>query len=136
MLNKIHHIALICSNYEISKKFYTEILGLEIINEIYREERESYKLDLALHGNYCLELFSFPNPPKRPSKPEATGLRHLAFEVDNLEIVINHLIRHNLEVKPIRIDEITNKRFTFTSDPDDLPIEFYEKIEQTEFNNK
>jgi glyoxylase I family protein len=136
MLNKIHHIAIICSNYEISKKFYTEILGLEIINEIYREERESYKLDLALHGNYCLELFSFPNPPKRPSRPEATGLRHLAFEVDNLEIVINHLIRHNLEVEPIRIDEITNKRFTFTSDPDDLPIEFYEKIKQTEFNNK
>lgn len=136
MLNKIHHIALICSNYEISKKFYTEILGLEIINETYRVERKSYKLDLALHGNYCLELFSFPNPPKRPSKPEATGLRHLAFEVDNLEIVINHLIRHKLEVEPIRIDEITNKRFTFTSDPDDLPIEFYEKIEQTEFNNK
>ncbi|WP_438965805.1 SMU1112c/YaeR family gloxylase I-like metalloprotein [Flavobacterium sp.] len=136
MLNKIHHIALICSNYEISKRFYTEILGLEIINETYRVERESYKLDLALHGNYCLELFSFPNPPKRPSKPEATGLRHLAFEVDNLEIVINHLIRHKLEVEPIRIDEITNKRFTFTSDPDDLPIEFYEKIEQTEFNNK
>ena len=127
MLNKIHHIAIICSDYNASKKFYINILGLEVINETYRAERASYKLDLALHGHYCLELFSFPNPPKRPSKPEAVGLRHLAFEVDNLEVIINHLNQHNIEVEPIRIDEITNKRFTFTADPDNLPIEFYEK---------
>ncbi|WP_338377849.1 VOC family protein [uncultured Flavobacterium sp.] len=127
MLNKVHHIAIICSNYEVSKKFYTEILGLEIINEIYRKERESYKLDLALQGTYCLELFSFPNPPARLSRPESTGLRHLAFEVNNIEKIIAHLNSFKIEVEPIRIDELTNKRFTFTRDPDELPIEFYEK---------
>jgi glyoxylase I family protein len=127
MLNKIHHTAIICSNYEKSKAFYVNILGLEIIQEIYRAERESYKLDLALNNQYCIELFSFPNPPKRTSRPEATGLRHLAFEVNNLDSVIDHFIKHNIEVEQIRIDEITNKRFTFIADPDDLPIEFYEK---------
>ena len=127
MLNKVHHIAIICSNYEVSKKFYTEILGLEIISETYRKERESYKLDLALQGTYCLELFSFPNPPARLSRPESTGLRHLAFEVNNIEKIIAHLNSFKIEVEPIRIDELTNKRFTFTSDPDELPIEFYEK---------
>lgn len=127
MLNKIHHIAIICTNYEVSKKFYTEILGLNIVNETYRKERESYKLDLALNDEYIIELFSFPNPPKRTSRPEAAGLRHLAFEVDNLDVVITNLLNHNIEVEPIRIDEITNKRFTFIADPDDLPIEFYEE---------
>lgn len=127
MFNKIHHIAIICANYEASKKFYINILGLEVVNETYRAERKSYKLDLALNGQYCVELFSFPNPPKRPSRPEATGLRHLAFEVDSLENIIAHLHQFNLTVEPIRIDEITNKRFTFTQDPDGLPIEFYEK---------
>lgn len=126
MLKKIHHIAIICSNYEVSKRFYTEILGLEVINETFRAERESYKLDLALQGTYCLELFSFPNPPSRLSRPESTGLRHLAFEVNNIEKIIEHLNSFDIEVEPIRIDEITNKRFTFTTDPDDLPIEFYE----------
>ncbi|CAM4095256.1 MULTISPECIES: VOC family protein [Flavobacterium] len=127
MLNKIHHTAIICSNYEKSKAFYVNILGLEIIQEIYRTERESYKLDLALNNQYCIELFSFPNPPKRTSRPEATGLRHLAFEVDNIDSVIEHLTKHNIEIESIRIDEFTNKRFTFIADPDDLPIEFYEK---------
>jgi len=127
MINKVHHIAIICSNYEVSKKFYTQILGLEIINETYRKERESYKLDLALQGTYCLELFSFPNSPARLSRPESTGLRHLAFEVNNIEKIITHLNSFKIEVEPIRIDEITNKRFTFTRDPDQLPIEFYEK---------
>lgn len=126
MLNKIHHIAIICSDYEISKNFYVNILGLEIIKEIFRKERNSYKLDLSLNGNYIVELFSFPNPPKRPSRPESTGLRHLAFEVDNLDLVISYLKAHNIEAEPIRIDEFTNKRFTFIADPDDLPIEFYE----------
>ena len=127
MINKVHHIAIICSDYEVSKKFYTEILGLKIINETYREERKSYKLDLALNGDYIIELFSFPNPPKRPTRPEAVGLRHLAFEVDNLDKVIAHLTNHKIDVEPVRIDEITNKRFTFIADPDGLPIEFCEK---------
>ncbi len=127
MVNKVHHIAIICSDYEASKKFYVEILGLEIIREVYREERHSFKLDLALKGHYIIELFSFPNPPKRVSRPEATGLRHLAFEVDDIESVINHLAQNNIMAEPIRFDEYTGKRFSFISDPDDLPIEFYER---------
>ena len=127
MLNKIHHIAIICSDYEKSKKFYTEILGLKIIKETYRKERESYKLDLGLNGEYIIELFSFPNPPQRPTRPESTGLRHLAFEVDKLDPVIANLTICKIDVEPIRIDEITGKRFTFIADPDHLPIEFYEK---------
>ena len=126
-LNKIHHIAIICSDYEVSKKFYMEILGLETIREVYRKERNSYKLDLALNGNYIIELFSFPNPPKRVSQPEAAGLRHLAFEVDNLEESIKELNQKEISTEPIRTDEFTGKRFTFFADPDELPIELYEK---------
>jgi glyoxylase I family protein len=126
MLKKVHHIAIICSDYEKSKHFYTEILGFEITQEVYREERQSYKLDLFLNGNYCIELFSFPNPPKRISQPEACGLRHLAFEVDNIESAIEILSKHNIKTEPIRIDEFTQKRFTFFEDPDQLPIELYE----------
>ncbi|CAM4419892.1 SMU1112c/YaeR family gloxylase I-like metalloprotein [Flavobacterium terrigena] len=126
MLKKIHHIAIICSNYEKSKQFYTEILGFEITQEVYREERQSYKLDLSLNGNYCIELFSFPNPPERVSRPEARGLRHIAFEVDNIESAIETLSKHNIKTEPIRIDEFTQKRFTFFEDPDQLPIELYE----------
>ena len=126
-LNKIHHIAIICSDYQKSKTFYTTILGLTIIHEIYREERQSYKLDLALNGSYIVELFSFPNPPKRPSKPEATGLRHLAFEVNNIQLTRDFFVNQNITSEEIRIDEHTKKRFFFISDPDDLPIEFYEK---------
>lgn len=127
MLNRIHHIAIICSDYKASKKFYTEVLGLTVINETYRKERQSYKLDLSLNGNYIIELFSFPDSPQRPSRPEAAGLRHLAFEVDNLETIIHHLEKHHIQSETIRVDEITNKRFTFITDPDGLPIEFYEK---------
>lgn len=127
MLNKVHHIAIICSDYEKSKRFYVEVLGLEIIREIYREERASYKLDLALNGNYIIELFSFPNPPSRPSRPEATGLRHLAFEVDDLDRIVAHLEKNQIEMDAIRTDEFTNKHFLFIADPDQLPIEFYEK---------
>lgn len=127
MIKGVHHIAVICSNYEKSKQFYTKILGLKIIREAYREQRQSYKLDLSLNGNYIIELFSFPGPPQRVSRPEATGLRHLAFEVDDLEPLIEHIKKFNIEVEPIRIDEFTNKRFTFITDPDNLPIEFYEK---------
>lgn len=123
---KIHHIAIICSNYEVSKKFYTEVLGLNIIREVYREERQSYKLDLAIGEHYVIELFSFPNPPARPSRPESCGLRHLAFSVDNVEEKRNELISKGLNCEEIRIDEFTDKKFFFTSDPDDLPLEFYE----------
>ena len=127
IINKVHHIAVICSNYAVSKQFYTEVIGLEILNETYRAERDSYKLDLALNGNYIIELFSFPNPPKRPSRPEATGLRHLAFEVNNLEEVVLKMNSLNISIEPLRIDEFTGKKFTFFADPDDLPIEFYEQ---------
>lgn len=126
-LNNIHHIAIICSDYETSKAFYLDILGLQIIREVYREERQSYKLDLALNGKYIIELFSFPNPPKRLSRPEATGLRHLAFEVDDLDSTIDTLTKMGVISEPIRIDEITQKAFTFIFDPDSLPIELYQK---------
>ena len=126
MLKKIHHIAIICSDYEKSKHFYTAILGFEITQEVYREARQSHKLDLSLNGEYCIELFSFPNPPKRVSQPEACGLRHLAFEVDNMENVIEMLSKHHIKTEPIRMDEFTQKRFTFFEDPDRLPIELYE----------
>jgi glyoxylase I family protein len=127
LLNKIHHIAIICSDYARSKAFYTEILGLKVIREVYRETRQSYKLDLELNGQYVIELFSFPAPPPRPYRPVARGLRHLAFEVNDLEAVVTHLQAHQLYVEPIRVDEFTEKRFTFVADPDGLPIEFYEK---------
>jgi glyoxylase I family protein len=126
-LNKVHHIAIICSDYDKSKLFYTEILGLTIIREIYREERQSYKLDLALNGEYIVELFSFPNPPARTSRPEAAGMRHLAFEVSNLDEVVSFLMSKNIDCEAIRVDEFTGKQFTFIADPDDLPIEFYER---------
>lgn len=124
-LNKIHHIAIICSDYEKSKHFYTHILGLEVIQEVFRTERQSYKLDLAINGNYAIELFSFPNPPERVSRPEAAGLRHLAFEVDNIEETRAFIVSNSIEAEPVRVDEYTGKRFFFIADPDDLPIEFY-----------
>jgi len=126
-INKVHHIAVICSDYQKSKIFYTDVLGLTTIREIYREDRQSYKLDLALNGIYTIELFSFPHPAQRTSRPEATGLRHLAFEVNDLEQTVLFLSSKKIAAESIRIDETTNKRFTFISDPDDLPIEFYEK---------
>ena len=126
-LNKIHHIAIICSDYKKSKSFYTSVLGLTIIQEIYRKERQSYKLDLALNGEYVIELFSFPNPPKRPSTPEAAGMRHLAFEVNDIQKTRDYLVHQNIAAEAIRIDEFTQKSFFFIADPDNLPIEFYEK---------
>lgn len=125
-LNCIHHIAIICADYATSKHFYTEILGLEIIREVYRAERNSYKLDLAVGGAYQIELFSFPDPAERPSRPEATGLRHLAFEVDDLYAAISELQQKGVEAEPVRTDEFTGKKFTFFADPDQLPIELYE----------
>ena len=127
MLKGVHHIAIICSNYSISRKFYTEVLKLEILKETYREERKSYKLDLALNGNYIIELFSFENPPERTSRPEANGLRHLAFSVENLDAAIQELQSKTIQTEPIRVDPITGKRFTFFEDPDKLPLELYEE---------
>jgi glyoxylase I family protein len=125
-VNKIHHVAIICSDYQKSKAFYTQVLGLSIIQETFRAERNSYKLDLTI-GEQQIELFSFPNPPKRPSRPEAQGLRHLAFVVDNIDETVKELQAKQVEVEPIRIDELTGKRFTFLSDPDGLPLELYER---------
>jgi glyoxylase I family protein len=127
LLKSIHHIAIICSDYLVSKKFYVEILGLKIVREHYRAERQSYKLDLALNEHYVIELFSFPDPPKRVSGPEAAGLRHLAFAVGDIEKSIQHLNKNGITTEPIRVDEFTNKRFTFFSDPDGLPLELYEE---------
>ena len=126
-INKVHHIAIICSDYQKSKHFYTETLGLTIVQEIFREERESYKLDLALNGTFIVELFSFKNAPKRVSAPEATGLRHLAFEVNNIQETRNYFTAQNINAEEIRMDIHTHKNYFFIADPDDLPIEFYEK---------
>jgi glyoxylase I family protein len=125
-LNRIHHIAIICSDYDRSKHFYTEVLGFKIVREVYRETRQSYKLDLEVNGLYQVELFSFPNPFARPSRPEATGLRHLAFEVADIDEAVFHLNELDVATEPIRIDEFTGKRFTFFTDPDGLPLELYE----------
>jgi glyoxylase I family protein len=126
MLNGIHHIAIICSDYEKSKSFYCDVLGFEMIREIWRADRNSYKLDLALNGIFLIELFSFPSSPPRTSYPEATGLRHLAFDVTNIAVAIEKLNKLGIITEPIRIEEETGKRFTFFSDPDGLPLELYE----------
>ncbi|MDV2993157.1 MAG: 2-epi-5-epi-valiolone epimerase [Chroococcidiopsis sp. SAG 2025] len=122
----VHHVAIICSDYERSKKFYTEILGFSIVEETFRAARNSYKLDLRVSDTVQIELFSFPTPPSRPSKPEACGLRHLAFAVDDLDRAVIELTAQRVQVEDIRIDEITGKRFTFFQDPDNLPLELYE----------
>lgn len=126
LVSGVHHIAIICSNYPVSKKFYTQILGFDILREAYREERDSWKLDLAINGLYQIELFSFPNTPKRPSRPEACGLRHLALKVSDIEQAKNHIEAQGIACESLRTDPHTEKRFTFFNDPDGLPIEFYE----------
>ena len=125
-IKRLHHIAIICSDYEKSKSFYTEILGFKIDSETYRAERQSFKLDLSLNGEYLIELFSFPTPPKRLTRPEATGLRHIAFGVEDLDAWVKYLNEKSVDTEAIRVDEFTDKRFTFLSDPDNLPIELYE----------
>ncbi len=126
LLSGIHHVALICSDYPRSRAFYVNVLGLAVLAEHYRTERDSWKLDLALPDGGQLELFSFPSPPPRPSRPEAQGLRHLAFRIDALEPFIAHLAGHGVACEPIRVDEHTGRRFTFFADPDGLPLELYE----------
>jgi glyoxylase I family protein len=126
MISGLHHIAIIAGDYTRSKTFYTEVLPLQIVREVFRAERNSYKLDLALNGEYVIELFSFPDAPARPSKPEAIGLRHIAFAVTNLDEAIIGLTAKGVVTEPVRTDPYTAKRFTFFADPDGLPIEFYE----------
>lgn len=125
-LQAVHHIAIICSDYQKSKGFYSDILGLKIIQEVYREDRNSWKCDLAIGDQYIIELFSFPSPPSRPTRPEACGLRHLAFKVRNIREVKTFLESNGIAVEEIRTDQYTGKLFTFFSDPDGLPLELYE----------
>ncbi|WP_137936063.1 VOC family protein [Chitinivorax sp. B] len=125
-LGGLHHVALICSDYSRSRYFYTVVLGLRVIAETWRAERESWKLDLALPDGVQLELFSFPSPPARPTRPEACGLRHLALRVANLDAALAHLRAYSVEVEPVRVDELTKRRFAFFQDPDGLPLELYE----------
>ncbi len=125
MFNQIHHVAIIASDYELSKHFYVNILGMEVIRENYRAERQSYKLDLKV-GTSEIELFSFPNSPERPSYPEACGLRHLCFRVEDIEQVVSYLNESGVQTQEIRVDEYTQKRYVFFNDPDGLPLELYE----------
>ena len=124
-LSSVHHIAIIGSDYPRSRHFYTQILGFPIIREVYREARDSWKCDIDA-GNAQIELFSFPSPPARPSRPEACGLRHLSFMVADIDVEVARLADHGIECEPIRVDEYTGQRFTFFADPDGLPLELYE----------
>ena len=126
-LLRTHHVAIIGSDYRISRAFYVETLGLEVVSEVHRDDRDSYKLDLRLPDGSRIELFSFPNPPARPSYPEACGLRHLAFEVADVVEAAEELRGRGVAVEPIRVDEHTGRRFTFFADPDGLPLELYER---------
>jgi glyoxylase I family protein len=125
-INKVHHIAIIASDYKKSKRFYVEVLGCSVVAEHYREERDSYKLDLAINGDYLIELFSFPAPPKRLSYPEACGLRHLAFAVEDIEVELQELKNKNVKTTELMVDEYTGKKMAFFFDPDELPLELYE----------
>ncbi|WP_145567186.1 VOC family protein [Yersinia aleksiciae] len=125
-IRQVHHIAIIGSDYQVSKKFYCEVLGFSLLSEVYRAERDSWKADLALNGQYTIELFSFPSPSPRPSRPEACGLRHLAFQVDDIEQAISELATAGVICEAVRIDPYTQSRFTFFNDPDGLPLELYE----------
>lgn len=126
-LKQIHHIAIIASDYIRSKAFYCDVLGFTLQAEFYRQERDSWKADLALNGQYTIELFSFPFPPDRPTRPEACGLRHLAFSVDDIDAAVRHLEHHGVRCEAIRIDPYTERHFTFFSDPDGLPLELYQQ---------
>jgi glyoxylase I family protein len=125
-ISGVHHVALIVSNLECSRHFYTQVLGFKVIAENYRSEKASWKVDLRVSEDLCLELFSFPAPPPRPSHPEACGLRHIAFRVTDLDSAVAYMRSHSVPVEAIRLDEFTGRRFTFCSDPDGLPLELYE----------
>ncbi|MEV6360435.1 SMU1112c/YaeR family gloxylase I-like metalloprotein [Nocardia asteroides] len=122
----IHHVAIIATDYARSKRFYTEILGGTVLDENYRADRDSWKLDLELSGGCRIELFSFPDPPARPSRPEAAGLRHLAFAVADVAAALTTLRERGVRTEELRVDEHTGKYMAFFFDPDDLPLELYE----------
>ncbi|MEQ9860748.1 VOC family protein [Pectobacterium cacticida] len=122
----VHHIAVIASDYERSKRFYCDVLGFSLNHEVFRDAQQSWKGDLSLNGRYILELFSFPHPPKRVNRPEACGLRHLAFSVADVEQAVASLARSGIVCEPVRSDPETQRRFTFFFDPDGLPLELYE----------
>lgn len=126
-ISGLHHVAIICTDQERSQSFYTGILGFEVLQKTYRAERDSYKIDLGLQGKYLIELFSFPKPPQRLSRPEAVGLRHLAFAVDDIDRSVAFLSEKGIAHEAIRVDELTGKRFVFFADPDGLPLELYSK---------
>lgn len=128
-IRSIHHIAILTDDYQQSKRFYTEILGFQVIKETYRPARDSYKLDLSIAGKYQVELFSFPDYRERASYPEAKGLRHLAFSVDNVETAAEELRSKGVAVEPVRIDELTQKKFVFFNDPNGQPLELYEDVQ-------
>jgi glyoxylase I family protein len=125
-LRGLHHVALITADYARARDFYHRILGLPIVSESWRAERQSWKLNLQLPDGTQLELFSFPTPPARLSRPEACGLRHLALSTDNLDALRAALLHQQVTCEEIRLDELTGQRFFFCQDPDQLPIEFYE----------
>ena len=125
-IQDVHHIAIICSDYERSRDFYVRILGFDILQEVYRKQRQSYKLDLKVSKTCFIELFSFPNNPSRKSYPEACGLRHIAFRLLNMDEFIEYLTSQNIQVEEVQIDKNTGKRYTFFHDPDGLPLELYE----------
>jgi glyoxylase I family protein len=125
-IEKIHHVAILTDNYEVSKRFYTEVLGFEVIAEVYRAKRQSYKLDLSVNGVYQIELFSFPEYRERASFPEAKGLRHLAFAVADVEAAYLYLKEKSVDVQEVRVDEYTGKKFLFFNDPNGQPLELYE----------
>lgn len=127
-IRRVHHIAIIGADYQVSKKFYCGILGFSLLSEVYRQERDSWKADLALNGQYLVELFSFPTSTPRPSRPEACGLRHLAFQVDDIDLALKELVAEGVICEAVRIDPYTQSRFTFFNDPDGLPLELYELI--------
>lgn len=124
-LTGLHHVAIIASDYDRSKAFYVDALGFTILREVWRAERRSWKCDLTMPGAQ-IELFTFPGAPPRPSRPEAMGLRHLAFTVADIEQEVARLARHGIACEPVRVDEHTGQRFTFFADPDGLPLELYE----------
>lgn len=125
-IKHIHHVAILTDNYALSKHFYTEILGFTVIAETYREARQSYKLDLEINGVYQIELFSFPDYRPRASFPEAKGLRHLAFAVEDVEASALYLKSKDVDVQEVRVDELTGKKFVFFNDPNGQPLELYE----------
>lgn len=126
MLKRLHHVAVICSDYARSRRFYVDVLGLRVLAEHFRAGRDSWKLDLGLPGGGQLELFSFPDPPPRPSYPEACGARHIAFVVEDVAACKVALEQQGVAVQAVRVDEYTGRRFVFFSDPDGLPLELYE----------